>query len=697
MLAEARAGLHVVRLVAGDPFADDDAVKEALAVAKTVVPFDVVPGVPLGVGTRGLRRRAGRRGAHRGRRCATSHSADFDALAHAPGHARADRRRRRRARRSASSSSPTASSPTPPVTVSCDGTTTGQQTVVGHARRARARRRRHGRHASCVTVGKAAAQRDKLALVGVAPAVRLEGAGAAHQGAGRRDERAAARATARCRSRCRPSPSSRRARRPRWSARSRAWSPAATSGSCSPRPTRCGRCGRSSRSSAWTRARSPASRSPASARRRPTRCARSASSPSCVPSERAVVRGPARRLPAVRRGARPDRPGAAAARRHRHRDARGRPARARLGDRRRHGVPDGAGGAAGGRDPRRDQVRRVPGGVLHLVLDRAQPRRHRRQAARADRRGLHRPADRGHRARVRPARRRPAGDGDRARRWSTRSPSSRSPARPRRRRRPRRPRRRRPARVGAAPPAAARTDRSTCGRSLSARSRDAERWDGDERLPDLPPFPTYAAAAAAPHARRCAGWSATSRVRPCDLVLPMFVREGIDRADADRVDARRRAALAGLAGQGRGRGGRGRRRRADDLRRARWRRTPAARAPTTRTACSTSRCAALRAELGDATVLMSDLCLDEFTDHGHCGVLDEHGAVDNDATLDALRRDGAGAGRGRRPPARHQRDDGRPGRRRAPGARRRRLTSTPASSPTRRSTRPASTARSARR
>jgi porphobilinogen synthase len=41
----------------------------------------------------------------------------------------------------------------------------------------------------------------------------------------------------------------------------------------------------------------------------------------------------------------------------------------------------------------------------------------------------------------------------------------------------------------------------------------------------------------------------------------------------------------------------------------------------------------LRAELGDATVLMSDLCLDEFTDHGHCGVLDGEGNVDNDATL----------------------------------------------------------------
>ncbi len=41
----------------------------------------------------------------------------------------------------------------------------------------------------------------------------------------------------------------------------------------------------------------------------------------------------------------------------------------------------------------------------------------------------------------------------------------------------------------------------------------------------------------------------------------------------------------------------------------------------------------LRAEVGADTVLMADLCLDEFTDHGHCGVLTPSGAVDNDATL----------------------------------------------------------------
>jgi porphobilinogen synthase len=43
---------------------------------------------------------------------------------------------------------------------------------------------------------------------------------------------------------------------------------------------------------------------------------------------------------------------------------------------------------------------------------------------------------------------------------------------------------------------------------------------------------------------------------------------------------------------------------------------------------------ALAAEVGDALVVQTDLCLDEFTDHGHCGVLAADGAVDNDATLE---------------------------------------------------------------
>ncbi len=42
----------------------------------------------------------------------------------------------------------------------------------------------------------------------------------------------------------------------------------------------------------------------------------------------------------------------------------------------------------------------------------------------------------------------------------------------------------------------------------------------------------------------------------------------------------------------------------------------------------------LRAEFGNDIVLMSDLCVDEYTDHGHCGIVDQHGQVDNDATLE---------------------------------------------------------------
>lgn len=42
----------------------------------------------------------------------------------------------------------------------------------------------------------------------------------------------------------------------------------------------------------------------------------------------------------------------------------------------------------------------------------------------------------------------------------------------------------------------------------------------------------------------------------------------------------------------------------------------------------------LQKEVGNDMVLMSDLCVDEYTSHGHCGVLNKHGDVDNDATLE---------------------------------------------------------------
>jgi porphobilinogen synthase len=46
----------------------------------------------------------------------------------------------------------------------------------------------------------------------------------------------------------------------------------------------------------------------------------------------------------------------------------------------------------------------------------------------------------------------------------------------------------------------------------------------------------------------------------------------------------------------------------------------------------------LRGDVGDDLVLMADLCLDEYTDHGHCGLLDAEGGVDNDATLELYGR-----------------------------------------------------------
>jgi porphobilinogen synthase len=46
----------------------------------------------------------------------------------------------------------------------------------------------------------------------------------------------------------------------------------------------------------------------------------------------------------------------------------------------------------------------------------------------------------------------------------------------------------------------------------------------------------------------------------------------------------------------------------------------------------------LAEEVGGDMVLMADLCLDEYTDHGHCGIVDQRGRVDNDATLDRYRQ-----------------------------------------------------------
>ncbi|MGA4670594.1 porphobilinogen synthase [Propionibacteriaceae bacterium Y1923] len=122
-------------------------------------------------------------------------------------------------------------------------------------------------------------------------------------------------------------------------------------------------------------------------------------------------------------------------------------------------------------------------------------------------------------------------------------------------------------------------------------------------------------------------------LRPSALVLPAFVREGIREPQPissmpgvvqhtldSLVDEGRRAIEAGIGG------------------------LMLFGVPTTKDATGSGAIdpdgilnvatARLRDEFGDDLLVMTDLCLDEFTDHGHCGVLDDRGRVDNDATLE---------------------------------------------------------------
>ena len=180
--------------------------------------------------------------------------------------------------------------------------------------------------------------------------------------------------------------------------------------------------------------------------------------------------------PRVRRAARPDQPGVPAARRHRHREPRGRPGRPGLGGRRRHGLPHRAGRAAAGAGPRRDQDRQVRRGRVHVVLDGAQPGRHRRQAAPVDGDRGDRPGHGQDRRGARPAGRRPRARGPTSTSSSTRWPTSARPAA----RRCSRPASRSPSR-----PSASRSSRkqgratpsdasSTARRAIGA----AARWSG---------------------------------------------------------------------------------------------------------------------------------------------------------------------------------------------------------------------------
>ncbi|CAM5266179.1 porphobilinogen synthase [Streptomyces tanashiensis] len=128
---------------------------------------------------------------------------------------------------------------------------------------------------------------------------------------------------------------------------------------------------------------------------------------------------------------------------------------------------------------------------------------------------------------------------------------------------------------------------------------------------------------------------AETRPHPADLILPAFVREGITEPVPIQAmpgvvqhtrDTLRKAAVEALEAGVSGIMLFGV---PEDRRRTPPRTRPG---PTPRDLPVAVR--DVKAEVGDELVIMSDLCLDEFTDHGHCGVLDADGRVDNDATLE---------------------------------------------------------------
>lgn len=123
-----------------------------------------------------------------------------------------------------------------------------------------------------------------------------------------------------------------------------------------------------------------------------------------------------------------------------------------------------------------------------------------------------------------------------------------------------------------------------------------------------------------------------TRLHPAELVLPMFVKEGatepvsigsmpgvVQHTLDSLVVAAREAVEAGVGGL--------------MLFGVPARRDEIGSGATDPEGILNVALRRLRDELGDDTVLMADLCLDEFTSHGHCGVLDDQGRVDNDATL----------------------------------------------------------------
>ncbi|MDG4773150.1 porphobilinogen synthase [Solwaraspora sp. WMMD792] len=125
-----------------------------------------------------------------------------------------------------------------------------------------------------------------------------------------------------------------------------------------------------------------------------------------------------------------------------------------------------------------------------------------------------------------------------------------------------------------------------------------------------------------------------TRLSPAELVLPMFVKEGLTGprpipslpgvVQHSRDSLRKAAAEAVAAGVG-----------GIMLFGVPQRRDATGSAGVDPAGVLNVAIRDVVAEVGDATVVMSDLCLDEFTSHGHCGLLAADGTVDNDATLAA--------------------------------------------------------------
>jgi porphobilinogen synthase len=125
---------------------------------------------------------------------------------------------------------------------------------------------------------------------------------------------------------------------------------------------------------------------------------------------------------------------------------------------------------------------------------------------------------------------------------------------------------------------------------------------------------------------------AEHRLHPADLVLPMFVKEGAREAapipsmpgvvQHSRDSLRKAAAEAASAGLG-----------GVMLFGIPVAKDAVGSGATDPDGVLNVAVGDVRAEVGDELVVMADLCLDEFTDHGHCGVLAPDGSVDNDGTL----------------------------------------------------------------